>query len=157
MRVLLSTTAGTGHFGPLIPLANACAAAGETVAVAAPSSFAESVTGAGFAHLPFGAPPPELIGEVFGRIEKLPFEEANRVVLAEVFGRLDAQAALPALSRIITDWRPDVIVREACEFGSWVAADDSPATRQRAFGQPVLITTSLACEPNATRSRKWPA
>jgi UDP:flavonoid glycosyltransferase YjiC (YdhE family) len=123
MRVLFSTTAGTGHFGPLIPVAKACAAAGQTVAVAAPNSFAEMVTRAGFEHLPFGAPPPELIGKVFGRIGKLPFEEANRVVLAEVFGRLDAQAALPALSRIISDWRPDVVVRETCEFGSLVAAD----------------------------------
>jgi UDP:flavonoid glycosyltransferase YjiC (YdhE family) len=123
MRVLFSTTAGTGHFGPLLPVAKACAAAGESVAVAAPSGFAETVTGAGFEYLPFGAPPPELIGEVFGRIGKLPFEEANRVVLAEVFGRLDAQAAFPALSRIMTNWRPDVVVRETCEFGSLVAAD----------------------------------
>ncbi|HET9778522.1 MAG TPA: glycosyltransferase [Propionibacteriaceae bacterium] len=123
MRVLFSTTAGTGHFGPLIPVAKACAAAGQTVAVAAPNSFAETVTRAGFEHLPFGAPPPELIGEVFGRIGELPYEEANRVVLAEVFGRLDAKAALPALSRMISDWRPDVVVRETCEFGSLVAAD----------------------------------
>jgi UDP:flavonoid glycosyltransferase YjiC (YdhE family) len=122
MRVLFSTTGGPGHFGPLIPVAKACAAAGEAVAVAAPSGFAEAVIGAGFEHLPFGAPPPELIGEAFGRIQKLPFEEANRAVLAEVFGRLDAQAALPALSKIITDWRPDVVVRETCEFGSLVAA-----------------------------------
>jgi UDP:flavonoid glycosyltransferase YjiC (YdhE family) len=123
MRVLFSTTAGPGHFGPLIPVAKACVAGGQTVAVAAPSSFAEMVTGAGFKHLPFGAPPPELIGEVFGQIGNLPFEEANRVVLAELFGRLDAQAALPALSNIITDWEPDVVVRETCEFGSLVAAD----------------------------------
>jgi hypothetical protein len=122
MRVLFSTTAGPGHFGPLIPVAKACLTGGETVAVAAPSSFAETVTGAGFEHLPFGAPTPELLGEVFGRIGNLPFEEANRVVLAEVFGRLDAEAALPALSKIITDWGPDVVVRETGEFGSLVAA-----------------------------------
>ncbi len=123
MRVLFSTTAGLGHFGPLIPVAKACVAGGEAVAVAAPSSFAETVTGAGFQHFPFGAPASELLGEVFGRVGNLPFEEANRVVMAEVFGRLDAEAALPALSKIITDWRPDVVVRETCEFGSLVAAD----------------------------------
>jgi UDP:flavonoid glycosyltransferase YjiC (YdhE family) len=123
MRVLFSTTAGPGHFGPLIPVAKACVAGGATVAVAAPSGFAGTVTGAGFAHLPFGAPPPELLGEVFGRIGNLPFEEANRVVLADVFARLDAQAALPGLSAIIADWRPDVVVRETCEFGSLLAAD----------------------------------
>ena len=63
MRVLFSTTAGTGHFGPLIPFAKACAAAGHTVAVAAPGSFANAVTGAGFRHLAVGEPPRELIGQ----------------------------------------------------------------------------------------------
>jgi hypothetical protein len=32
MRVLFWTTAGTGHFGPLIPVARVCQAAGHTVA-----------------------------------------------------------------------------------------------------------------------------
>jgi UDP:flavonoid glycosyltransferase YjiC (YdhE family) len=123
MRVLFSTTGGTGHFGPLIPVAKVCAAAGHTVAVAAPISFAEAVAGAGFDHVPFGAPSPELMGKIFGGFSQLTFEEANRVVLAEVFGRLDAQAALPALTKIMTDWRPDVVIRETCEFGSLVAAE----------------------------------
>jgi UDP:flavonoid glycosyltransferase YjiC (YdhE family) len=123
MRLLFSTTAGTGHFGPLIPFARAAAAAGHTVAVAAPSSFAETVSRAGFEHQPFGEPPAELIGAVFGRLDQLTFEEANRAVLTEVFGRLDAQAALPALSKIMTGWQPDVVVRESGEFGSLVAAD----------------------------------
>jgi UDP:flavonoid glycosyltransferase YjiC (YdhE family) len=123
MRVLFSTTAGTGHFGPLIPVARVCDAAGHTVAVAAPGSFAEAVTGAGFDHLQFAEPSPELISEAFGRAPQLTFEEMNRLVLAEVFGRLDAQAALPTLSTIMINWRPDVVVREPCEFGSMVAAE----------------------------------
>lgn len=125
MRVLFSTTAGTGHFGPLIPVARVCQAAGHTVAVAAPARFAEAVTGAGFDHLPFSDPSPELRGKVFGRAPQLTFEEMNRLVIAEVFARLDAQAALPALSEIMIDWRPDLVVREPCEFGSLVAAESA--------------------------------
>jgi UDP:flavonoid glycosyltransferase YjiC (YdhE family) len=68
MRVLFSTAAGTGHFGPLIPFAKACVAAGHTVAVAAPGRFAEAVTGSGFTHLPFDGLPRGLVGDVFGRI-----------------------------------------------------------------------------------------
>ena len=45
------------------------------------------------------------------------------MVIADVFGRLDAQAALPALITIMADWRPDLVVREPCEFGSLVAAE----------------------------------
>jgi UDP:flavonoid glycosyltransferase YjiC (YdhE family) len=123
MRVLFSTTAGTGHFGPLIPVAKTCAANGHTVAVAAPGSFADAVIGAGFTHLPFGEPPRELIGQTFARIQQLTFEEANRVVLAELFGRLYVRAALPALNMIMTDWLPDVVLRESCEFASVVSAE----------------------------------
>jgi UDP:flavonoid glycosyltransferase YjiC (YdhE family) len=123
MRVLFSTTAGTGHFAPMIPFAKACVTAGHAVAVAAPGRFAEAVTGAAFTHLPFDEPPRGLVGEVFGRISQPTFEEMNRVMVVEVYGRLDAQAALPALIKIMTDWRPDVVVRETCEFGSLVAAE----------------------------------
>jgi glycosyltransferase len=81
------------------------------------------VTGAGFNYLPFADPSPELIGQAFGRAPQLTFEEMNRLVLAEVFGRLAAQAALPTLGTIMIDWRPDLVVREPCEFGSLVAAE----------------------------------
>jgi UDP:flavonoid glycosyltransferase YjiC (YdhE family) len=123
MRTLFSTTAGTGHFGPLIPFASACAAAGHTVAVAAPARFAEAVSGAGFLHLPFDEPTPDVIGGVFGKIAQLSFSESNRVIVAELFGRLDAQAASPAMTKIIDDWQPDLVVREPCEFASMVAAE----------------------------------
>lgn len=122
MRVLFSTTAGAGHFGPMVPVAQACAAAGHQVAVAAPASFAEQVRRRGLSHLPFPDVPAEQMGAVFGRVSELTREEANRVVISEVFGRLDAQAALPALMDIVAQVRPDLIVREPCELGSLVAA-----------------------------------
>ena len=123
MRVLFSTTAGSGHFGPLIPFARACGDAGHEVKVGAPSSFAAAVVGAGLEHAPFADVPPEIIGPIFGRLPDVSFEEANETVLAEIFGRLDAQAALPALTEIIDVWQPDIVVREPCEFGSLVAAE----------------------------------
>jgi UDP:flavonoid glycosyltransferase YjiC (YdhE family) len=117
MRVLFSTTAGTGHFGPLIPFAKACAAAGHTVAVASPGRFAEAVAGEGFTHLP-STSRRELVGEVFTRLEPT-FEGMNRVL--SDLGRLDAQAA--SIDQDHTDWRPDVVVRETLELGSLVAAE----------------------------------
>ena len=122
MRVLFSTTAGAGHFGPMVPVAQACAAAGHQVAVAAPVSFAEQVRRRGLPHLPFPDVPAEQMGPVFGRVSELSREEANRVVISEVFGRLDAQAALPALMDVVAETRPDIIVRDPCELGSLVAA-----------------------------------
>ena len=122
VRLLFSTTAGAGHFGPMIPIAHACAAAGHEVAVAAPESFAGHVQETGFPHLPFPDVPAEQMGAVFGGLAALPREEANRVVVAEVFGRLDAQAAYPAVLQAMRTWRPDIVVRDPCEFGALIAA-----------------------------------
>ena len=122
VRVLISTTANEGHFGPLLPLARALAEAGHDLRVAAPGSFGAAVERAGLLHVPFGDAPPELIGPVMGRLPTLSFDDANLTVLREVFGRIDAQAAFPAVSAAIEAWRPDVVVREPAEFGSLAAA-----------------------------------
>ncbi len=121
--MLFSTTAGAGHFGPMVPVAQACLAAGWEVAVAAPSGFGESVRTAGLEHLRFPEAPHDLMGQVFGRLLTMPPAEGDRVVMVEVFGRLDAQAALPGLITIMADWRPDLVLREPCEFGSLAAAE----------------------------------
>jgi UDP:flavonoid glycosyltransferase YjiC (YdhE family) len=120
--MLFSTTAGSGHFGPMVPFAKACRDAGHEVLVAAPATFAAAVAATGLEHAPFADVPPEVLGPIYGRLSQVSREEANRTVMADIFGRLDAQAALPGVTEIVTRWRPDVVVREFCEFGSLVAA-----------------------------------
>ena len=122
MRVLVCSTAGAGHFSPLLPLARACAAAGHQLLVAAPTSFSDTVTSSGLEHAPFDDVPTEVMGPIFGRLPSLSHDEANRVVIAEIFGRLDAQAALPGMRDIVNDWGPDLILREPCEFASLALA-----------------------------------
>ena len=122
LRVLVCSTAGAGHFSPLLPLARACAAAGHTVLVAAPASFSETVASSGFEHAPFDDVPAEVMGRTFGRLPSLSQDEANRVVIGDVFGRLDAQAALPRMNTIVHEWAPDLILREPCEFASLAVA-----------------------------------
>ncbi|MDQ3640552.1 MAG: glycosyltransferase, partial [Actinomycetota bacterium] len=97
MRVLVATTAGAGHFGPVVPFARALTRAGHDVVVAAPTSFAAAVERAGFVHRPFADAPVDAMGAVFAGLRGLSNEEGNEVVVREVFGRLDAQAALPGL------------------------------------------------------------
>jgi UDP:flavonoid glycosyltransferase YjiC (YdhE family) len=125
VRVLFSTTAGAGHFGPLVAVARVCEAAGHKIAVAAPQAFQATVENGGFRHLPFPDVPADVMRKVFDRVTLLPRNEANRVVAAEVFARLDAQAALPELLDIIASWQPDLVVREPYEFASLVAADSA--------------------------------
>ena len=152
MRVLVSTTAGSGHFGPLIPFCRACRDAGHDVRVAAPASFATAVTGAGFEHAPFADVAPEVMGPIFGRLPELPFEQANATVIGEIFGRLDAQAALPGVMAVIDGWRPDLVVREPMEFASLVAAERAGIAQvQVAIGMAGVVRGGLADPVRATR------
>lgn len=107
----------------MVPFARACRDAGHEVRVAAPASFAEAVAATGLDHAPFADVAPEVLRPIFGRLPELSRVEANRTVIAEIFGRLDARVALPGLTETIAGWRPDVVVREFCEFGSLVAAE----------------------------------
>jgi hypothetical protein len=123
MRVLVATTANDGHFGPLVPFARACRAAGHEVRVAAPASYAVALERAGFAHEPFADAPPEIIGPLMATLPSMSFEEADDTVIRDVFGRIDAQAGLPAVVETLERWRPDVVVRESAELASLAAAE----------------------------------
>jgi UDP:flavonoid glycosyltransferase YjiC (YdhE family) len=123
VRVLVATTAGSGHFGPLVPFANALSDADHEVAVAAPDSFRTAVERAGFVHLPFADAPPEELGAVFASLGGKSNAEGNAIVVREVFGRLDTGAALPGMVMIFEDWQPDLVLREQTEFASYMVAE----------------------------------
>jgi UDP:flavonoid glycosyltransferase YjiC (YdhE family) len=123
MRVLAGSTANDGHFGPLVPYLRALAEAGHEVAVAAPASYARALGRAGFRHLPFADPSPEVIGPVMARLPSLSFEEADATVIREVFGRIDALAGLPGVQEAVATWRPDLVIHEPGELASLAAAE----------------------------------
>jgi UDP:flavonoid glycosyltransferase YjiC (YdhE family) len=150
MRMLCATTAGTGHFGPMMPVAQACAAAGHDVRVAAPESFAGHIQRAGLTHAPFDDVPPEVIGPVFGRLASLSMVEANRTVIGDVFGRLDARAAFPRVAELVERWRPDIVLRDPCEFASLAAAERAGVPHCEVaigIGDLQPWTTSVLVEP----------
>ena len=123
MRVLVSTTAGLGHMGPLLPFARAYRRAGHEVLVAAPASFAAEVERAGFAHRAFPDAPHEEWAAVMSRLPELSYEEAEAVVLAEVFAGVDVRAALPGVLATVEEWRPGLVLRETAELASHLAAE----------------------------------
>ena len=138
MRALFSTTAGSGHFGPMVPYALACRNAGHDVTVAAPESFAAVVERAGLVHGPFADAPPDQLGAAFARLagegvyedrhdDPAVAEARNRleleVVVGEVFGRIDSTAALPGMQALVASWRPDLIVHEPAELSSYIVAE----------------------------------
>ena len=122
-RILFATTAGVGHFSPLIPFAHACTRAGHEVLVV---GHAEAAGTAARASLPFH-PLPEPSDAEIARFregqEGLTVIEAMGRAVSDLFVRMYAQTALPEMLAAIDRWRPDVVVRESAEFASLVAAE----------------------------------
>src|SRR5215210_197822 len=123
MRILMTTTRGAGHFGPLKPFADAFRAAGHDVVVAAPPPAFDMVRRAGHQFRPLAAPGEEQRGAVFARTAGASQQEANAIVIGELFAGLDARASLPSIIAAVGDWRPDVIVHESCEFAAALAGE----------------------------------
>ncbi len=123
MRVVVATTAGAGHLGPLVPFARALRDGGHDVIVAAPTSFASAVERAGFRHHAFADGSREEQGAVFAGLAGCTNEEGNAIVIRDVFARINARAALPGMTDLLDGWQPDLVVRETAEFASYVAAE----------------------------------
>jgi UDP:flavonoid glycosyltransferase YjiC (YdhE family) len=121
VRMLFATTRGAGHVGPLVPFAHACLRAGHDVVVAGPPASDPLVRRANLPFLAVGEPPDRAAAwaPVFAPGEA----PGADYVIRELFIGLDARAALPGMLLAVEAWRPDVIVRETCEFASCVAAE----------------------------------
>ena len=121
MRVLFASIRGAGHFNPLVPFIEACVRSGHEVLVAGPPPLAETVAQAGYRFWPGEVPPEDELGEVWGRVPTVSYEEAERLVVGDIFGRLNVGAMLPSLRAACEEWRPDLILREPAEFASAMA------------------------------------
>jgi UDP:flavonoid glycosyltransferase YjiC (YdhE family) len=124
MRVLFTVQPSTGHLHPLVPVARALSEAGHEVAVCSSPSFRADVEAFGLAHLDAGLdwitsdhstwtafPPMPPPGPEFGKF------------VVTVFADITAQRMAPDVITIAAEWRPDLIVREAMEYGGCLSAE----------------------------------
>ena len=121
MRVLVTTTGGAGHFGPLVPFVDALLAAGDEVLIATRASMAEPIRATGYDVRPFADAPAEERDAIFGSARDRSNDDANILVVSEVFGRLDTRAALPGVLEACESWQPHLVLSEACEFAGGLA------------------------------------
>jgi len=157
MRVLLASTSGAGHIGPLVPFATAIRRAGHDILVAAPISAQPRVERAGLPFISFADPLERDLEPVWARVRAAGPDEANEIVLGELFARVRARAALPGVELAIDAWRPDVVIRESCEFASAVAAEarEIPVARVGAFQLLVEALAVRAAAPAVDDLRRW--
>jgi UDP:flavonoid glycosyltransferase YjiC (YdhE family) len=123
MRVLITTRGSAGHVLPLAPFGHALRRAGHEVIVAVQRRNAHNVTRTGLPFAPVDDPRPDRWTALLERFAELGIDEANTHMIGRYFGGIDTEAALPGTRAIVEDWRPDVIVRESCEFASTLVAE----------------------------------
>jgi UDP:flavonoid glycosyltransferase YjiC (YdhE family) len=121
LRILFAFPGGTGHFLPMVPVAQAAAAAGHVTAFACQAPMVATVEAAGFTA--FDAGGASLLAPGV-RQPLLPpdAEEKDRAVrLAKGVAR-DRERARGALV-LSHQWRPDVLVCDESDFGVVVSAE----------------------------------
>ena len=124
MRVLMTTKAGAGHFGPLIPFARALQRAGADVLIAAPRGAASMVRAEGLPLWAFDDPPAAERDAIFAEVHSQgPEVPSVARVVGDVFARIDARAAFPGVLAACRAWEPDVVVSEITEFAGPMAAE----------------------------------
>ncbi|WP_437963536.1 glycosyltransferase [Sorangium sp. So ce260] len=131
MRVWCTILPGSGHFHPVVPTARALKAAGHDVSFACPENYREMVESNGFPLVPVGmrfeqvrAEHPAFM-ERLGKMSASPSSDLTAIdaMFAEMFiGVLARRMTEDLLERARTG-QPDLIVRDAMEFGGYVAAE----------------------------------
>ena len=123
MRIVFTVRAASGHFHPLVPLAQAARDAGHEAVFAMPPSFQGTVERLGFRWLEAGLAEssPEYARYVEER-NRLPGRERlsfHRRALVRVL----APRMVTDLLQICDSWQPDLFVRDYAEYGGCIAAE----------------------------------
>jgi UDP:flavonoid glycosyltransferase YjiC (YdhE family) len=129
MRVLAACSlGGAGHLQPLRPLLDAARRHGSETLVVGPPAIASLVEMTGHDFAAGGEPPETVVAPIRERLPVAPAQERSVLGNRELFGRLATAAMLPAMDRVIAEWRPDIVVRDPCEYASAVVAHRSGIT-----------------------------
>lgn len=119
MRVLAACSlGGSGHLQPLLPFLAAAESRGDEVLVIGPPALEGMVRGAGYPFLAGGEPTEAEVAVIREQLPVAPPEEAARLGNGELFGRLATDAMLAPMERACRDWRPDLVLRDPCEYSS---------------------------------------
>ena len=120
----MTTKAGAGHLGPLIPFARAFQRAGADVLVAAPREAAPMVRAERLPLWAFDDPPAQERAAIFAEVRDQPSDAGQHGrVAGDIFVRIDARAAFPGVLAACRAWNPDLVISEITEFAGPLAAE----------------------------------
>jgi hypothetical protein len=123
VRVLAACSlGGAGHLRPLVPFLDQARRDGGETLVVGPPALTGLAGATGHPFLAGGEPPEAQVRPIREQLPVLPPQEASVLGNREMFGRLAATAMLAAMEQAVRDWRPDLILRDPCEYASAVVA-----------------------------------
>jgi len=121
VRVLVACSlGGAGHLHPLLPFLGAAQRRGDETLVVGPPALRAMVEETGFSFHAGAEPAEEEVAAIRDRLPTAPVAEASLLGNRELFGRLATTAMLPAMEQVCGAWRPDLVLREPCEYASAV-------------------------------------
>ncbi len=125
LRILFTTQPGAGHLHPLIRVARGLADRGHDVAVGAAASFHGAIEALGLRPLVAGLDwSTREMGQTFPDAARIPSGPARYAwARATVFAGATARAMAPDVAAIAERWPPDLVVREAAEYGGALGAE----------------------------------
>ncbi|MGZ8735003.1 MAG: glycosyltransferase, partial [Acidimicrobiia bacterium] len=123
VRVLAACSlGGSGHLDPLLPFLAGARRRGDETLVVGPPSMQEIVDGVGHPFRAGGEPTEAVVAPIRERLPIASPEEASELGNRELFGRLATSAMLPEMERACREWRPDLLLRDPCEYASAAVA-----------------------------------
>jgi UDP:flavonoid glycosyltransferase YjiC (YdhE family) len=131
IRILFGCNPALGHWYPLAPLALAARDAGHDVRVASGEGLRAAVEHAGLRLEAMG--PADLVS-VIERVDRRPIEVWKRV-----FSDRIAEPLARGVLELAEQWRPDLVIHEDSELGTWIAADR--------LGIPHVVLQATAWRP----------
>ena len=149
LRILFTTQPASGHLRPLIPIAHAARRRGHDVRVATLDRMAGDLAGYGLTHLPAGydwaRDMVSILPRGFFRLSYAEAADALRDAAADVTAIYAGPAAQQCAADLLAharDWRPDLVLREADEYGGYLAAETLgiPHASVASFGGLTEIT-----------------
>ena len=136
VRVLAAASGGEGHLGPLLAFVDAALRAGDQVVVVVPPEQEATIRVRGLEYVLTAGVAPAAVSAIHRAMADAGDIDRVRLAEVELFGRLCTDAALPTLE-VVCDWfRPDLILREPCDYASAIVAHRS-----------AILTAQIAISP----------
>ena len=125
VRVLFTTQPGAGHLLPLVPVADGLRDRGHDVLFAASASFGVEIAASGHTSRPAGRDwlTSQMVVAFPAMAAIPPGPERYAWARSSVFAGDTARDSVHDIVAIAQEWRADLIVREAAEYGGCLAAE----------------------------------